>query len=203
MKKIAVLLLACAILSIVAAVFLPSLKNDFVNWDDDRYVIENNLIKSLSLGNIKNIFTTFYMGNYHPLTILSYALDYRFFKLRPFGYHLTNLLLHLSNCIFTFSVIYMLSRSLPVAFIAAILFGLHPLQVDSVAWVSERKGLLCAAFYLCAIIAYIRYASKNQESKYYYLSLLFLTFALLSKPMAVTLPFVLLPQELMPWRSFQ
>jgi len=192
MNKIAILLLGCTILIIVSALFLPSLKNDFVNWDDDRYVIENTLIRAISFENLKNIFTTFYMGNYHPLSILSYALDYHFFKLRPFGYHLTNLFLHLLNCILVFLVIYMLSRSLPAAFITAILFGLHPLQVDSVAWVSERKGLLCVAFFLCAIITYIRYAGKNQESKYYYLSLLFFTFALLSKPMAVTLPLVLL-----------
>ncbi len=191
MRKLKLALSACLIFIIVLAAFFPLLKNNFVNWDDNMYVTENTVITSLSLNNIKDIFTSFHMGNYHPITMLFYSFEYRLFKLNPFGYHLTSLLLHLSNCFLAFLLILLLTGRLPVALLTAIFWGIHPLNAESVAWVSETKGLLCALFYLLSIICYAAYARENRIGKYYNLSLSLFVLALLAKPMAVSLPLML------------
>jgi tetratricopeptide (TPR) repeat protein len=178
----------CLIVIAVLISFYPSLKNGFVNWDDGNYVKENELVKDLSVENIKHIFSSFYLFNYHPLTILSYAFDYRLFKLDPSGYHLTNLILHLLNCIFVFWLIFLISRNISVSFLTSILFGVHPLHVESVAWISGRKDVLFAFFYLSALIAYIYYLRPVNKAKYYVLSLLFFILSILSKAAAITLP---------------
>lgn len=192
MNKLRLVLLVCLILVIVSAAFLPLLKNGFVNWDDDRYVSENIIIRTLSLDNIKGIFTSFYMGNYHPVTMLSYLLEYHFFKLNPLGYHIISLLLHLFNCLLVFYLILKFTKKLPVALITAIFWGIHPLNVESVVWISEMKGLLSALFYLLTLICYVSYLKNKQINKSYYASLLFFVLALLSKPMAISLPLMLL-----------
>ncbi|TAM37907.1 tetratricopeptide repeat protein [bacterium] len=191
MYKLKLALSACLIFIIVLTAFTPFLKNDFVNWDDNRYVAENTVIKSLSLNNTKHIFTAFYMGNYHPITMLFYSFEYQLFKLKPFGYHLTSLLLHLSNCFLVFFLTLLLTGRLPVALLTGILWGMHPLNAESVLWISETKGLLCALFYLWSIICYVAYMRENRIGKYYNLSLLLFILALLAKPMAVSLPLML------------
>ena len=182
----------CLILLIVFGAFLPVLKNGFVNWDDDNYVVNNTSITSVSVPNLKSIFGSFFVGHYMPLTILSYLLNYQFFKLNPFGYHLTNLILHLLNCLLVFYLIYLLSRNIGVSFITAILFGIHPLHVESVAWVSERKDVLYSFFYLLSAITYLYYLTREHKSRYYLISLFLFLCSLLSKSMAVTLPLLLL-----------
>jgi tetratricopeptide (TPR) repeat protein len=129
---------------------------------------------------------------YLPLTILSYAVEYHFFGLAPAVYHATSLILHLGNCLLVFWFILMLRANLTAAFITALLFGIHPLHVESVAWVSERKDLLCTLFFLAALISYRYYNRKAMSPALYSLSLLFFLCALLSKAMAITLPCVLL-----------
>ncbi|MDP2940885.1 MAG: tetratricopeptide repeat protein, partial [Candidatus Omnitrophota bacterium] len=176
---------------ITSAAFLPSLKNGFVNWDDDVYVTENPLIKTLSWQNTRVIFTTFFRGGYYPLALLSYALEYRLFELNPFPYHLINLCLHLANSLLVFWLIFLLSKSAPISFITAVLFGIHPLHVESVAWVAERRDVLYALFFFGALISYLYY-KKNKLAKFYYLSLFLFILSLFSKAMAVTLPLVLL-----------
>ena len=182
----------CLILAIVFVAFFPSLKCGLVNWDDDNYVINNTSITSISVPNLKSIFGSFFVGHYQPLTILSYLLNYQFFKLNPFGYHLTNLILHLLNCLLVFYLIYLLSRNIGVSFITAILFGIHPLHVESVAWVSERKDVLYSFFYLLSAITYLYYLTREHKSRYYLISLFLFLCSLLSKSMAVTLPLLLL-----------
>jgi len=132
----------CLLLLIVFGAFYPSLKCGFVNFDDDNYVVNNTSISSLSVPNLKAIFGSFFVGHYQPLTILSYLLDYQLFKLNPFGYHLTNLILHSFNSLLVFWLIYLLSGNIGVSFLTAILFAIHPLRVESVAWVSERQDAL-------------------------------------------------------------
>ena len=166
MKNFRISLSIGLILSITFIAFFPCLKNDFVNWDDDDYVIYNTVIKSLSLYSAKSILTSFFVGNYQPVTILSYSLEYQFFKLNPFGYHLTNLILHLFNCLLVFWFIAMLSGRGGVALITAILFGVHPLHVESVAWISERKDVLYAFFFLGAAICYLKFFREKQKFKY-------------------------------------
>jgi tetratricopeptide (TPR) repeat protein len=191
MDKREVLLSIFFIVIITAITFSPVIKNGFTLWDDNIYILENTLVKELSLENIRNIFTTFTLGNYHPLTLLSFSIEYYFFGPNPHVYHSTNLILHILNCILVFLLIFMLSRNISVSLLAALVFGLHPLRVESVAWVSDRKDLLCAFFFLISIIGYLYYQRKKYL-KYYILSLAAFALSLLSKAMAITLPIVLI-----------
>ncbi|HUK99222.1 MAG TPA: tetratricopeptide repeat protein [Nitrospirota bacterium] len=212
-------------------IYLPALQNKFVAWDDNIYVFDNHYIRSLNLEFFKWAFSNFFAANWHPLTWISHALDYSVWGLNPLGHHLTNIIFHAVN---TFVVVLLMFRLLETrqepkmsseapgfltertiltaAGITGLLFGLHPLHVESVAWVSERKDLLCALFYLLTIIMYINHLNVREHqitqkkiksfvsTKYYFSSCGFFILALLSKPMAVTLPVVLL---ILDWYPFQ
>ena len=188
-KKTEIAVSISAIFIITFIAFSPSLKNKFVTWDDQAYIAENNSIRQLSIENVKKIFTSAYVSNYQPLSIFTYALEYHFFKLDPRFYHATNVLLHLLNCLLVFWIIMLISGRTSVSLITALLFGLHPLRVESVTWVAERKDVLYAFFFLCSLVSYLYYV-KRQSIKYYYCSLLLFLFSILSKAMAVTLPIV-------------
>lgn len=183
--------------------YLPTLQNDFVNWDDNLYIYENNQIRSLSFTFLKWAFTSEILGNWHPLTMVSYALDFKLWGLNPAGYHLTNVLLHSLNTFLVYYLFQQLLRylncagSTTLALLTALFFAIHPLHVESVAWASERKDVLCAAFFLLSLIVYISYA-KNKGAKNYIACLIFFILALLSKPMAVSLPLILLVLDYYP-----
>lgn len=179
------------ILIVTFLAFSPSLKNGFVDWDDEAYVTENPSVKSFSFNNLKKIFTSLSSRNYQPLTILSFATTYHFFKQDPFGYHLTNLCLHIVNTALVAWFIFMISANSGVALLTALLFGIHPMHVESVAWVSERKDVLYSLFFLSALISYLYYLRKGRLSCAYYISLILFLASLLSKAMAMTLPLVL------------
>jgi len=179
------------ILVVTFTTFLPCLKNGFINWDDPQYILKNPVVKDMSWLNVKLAFSHFFVANYQPLTIVSYMFDYRLFGLNPFGYHLVNLILHLLNCIFVFWFIYILTQNKGTALITAILFGVHPLHVESVAWISERKDVLYSLFFLAAMICYVYYLRKKQKMQYYCLSIFLFILSLLSKAMAITLPLAL------------
>ncbi|MFA5147297.1 MAG: tetratricopeptide repeat protein [Candidatus Omnitrophota bacterium] len=179
------------VLVLTAAAFLPSLSNGFVDFDDPSYVINNTLIRSFSPANLDRIFRSAFVGCYCPLAVISYSAEYRLFGLNAFFYHLTNYLLHLSVTAAVFFFIYKLSASRRAAFIVSVLFGIHPMHVESVAWISERKDLLCALFYILALISYLRYLDIKRR-RHYILSILYFVLALFSKPMAVTVPLVLI-----------
>ena len=202
MRNQRIILSLCVVLLVTSFSLLPCIENDFTNWDDDLHVTTNTSIKSLSLNNIKRMFTSFYAVNYMPLTILSYTIEYRFFKLNPHAYHTTNLLLHLFNCMLVFWLIYLLSGKELIGFIVALLFGIHPLHVESVAWISERKDVLYSAFFLGALISYLYYLKKNTSAWYYCLSIFLFILSLLSKAMAMTLPFVLPLFDYISYRKF-
>ena len=191
-------MLIAAGIAIITWLFLKTcLNNTLTNWDDVQYIKDNPLIKDLSAEGLKAIFSTPVLGNYHPLTILSYAFDYAAGGHDPYIYHLHSLALH---CIATILVYWlaMLLTKRPVAVaITALLFGLHPMHVESVAWLSGRKDELCAIYYVGACIAYVYQkntttATKTRSALLYALTLLFFVCALLSKPVAVTLPVTLL-----------
>jgi len=183
-------------------VFMPALWAGFVNWDDSAYVFENVHLRSFDL---KWAFSAVVVGNWLPLTLLSYSLDYSIWGYSPFGYHLTNNILHSANAALVFLLGLRLASarkmtvfaSVALALSSALLFGLHPLRVESVAWVSERKDVLCAFFFLLSILSYLRYASDLKKG-WYLSSLVLFVLALMSKPMAVTLPLVLLIIDLYP-----
>jgi len=185
--------------------YLPALSAGFVNWDDQRYVYENALIRSLDLAFIKTIFTTIQVSNWHPATMLSFGVDFSLWGDAPFGYHLENVLLHSVNTVLAGLLACRLAetrgRSGRFAFVAglstALLFGLHPMHVESVAWVSERKDVLSGLFFLLAMLSYLRYG-RTGSSPAYALTFVMFLLALMSKPMAVTLPAVLLVMDIYP-----
>ena len=181
-----------AVILITALAFYPSLNNGFPNWDDGAYLAENAAVRELSGNSIKTMFSSFYVACYLPLTILSYAIEYHFAGLDPFAYHATSLILHLGNCLLVFWFIFMLRANLTIAFITALLFGIHPLHVESVAWISERKDVLSGFFFFSALISYQYYHREGKSPARYCLALLLFLCALLSKAMAITLPCVLL-----------
>jgi tetratricopeptide (TPR) repeat protein len=172
--------------------FLPAINNGLTNWDDPVYVTDNSLIRDLSPNGLRAMFTGPVAGNYHPLTIASLALDYRLGKLSPKGYHVTNIALHLFNTLAVFWLVLLLTRSPGASTIAALFFGVHPLHVESVAWVSGRKDVLYTAFYLCACICFALWATGGRRRRIYYVgALAFFALSLLSKAMAATLPLAL------------
>ena len=201
-----------------ALAFLPALQGDFVLWDDDRMFLENHFYRGLGWSQIMWMFTTFHMGHWMPLTWLSLGLDYLLWGMNPAGYRATNLLLHGANAAAVYLVsLRLLRRVLAHASAAregairagaagaALLFALHPLRVESVAWATERRDLLCALFYLLAILAYLRALNgwpsrQAPERPWYAWSLLLFALALLSKSMAVSLPVVLLILDAYPLR---
>jgi tetratricopeptide (TPR) repeat protein len=182
-----------AIATLTVLIFFNSLGNDFIStWDDHIYVIANDQLKDLSLQGIKSIFTSFHAANYHPITTLSWAIEYAHFGLDPTYYHTTNLLLHLLNTALVFRLILLITKRLETATIVALFFAIHPLHVETVAFISQRKDLLYAVFYLGALISYVHYI--QDRSRYRLLLIAFLLFVMsaLSKSMAVTLPVLLL-----------
>jgi tetratricopeptide (TPR) repeat protein len=191
-----------AIVVIVFFCFWPSLFNGFASWDDNIYVVENESIRQLSWPAIKTIFTTDVSLNYTPLTILSFAAEYHFFGYNPFFYHLDNLLLHLGVVALIFVFAKQISSSLLVAAFASLFFGIHPMHVESVAWVTERKDVLYAVFYMLALIFYGRYL-KSQRMNFYVVSLLCGFLSVLAKPMALSLPLMLLILDWFGGRKFE
>jgi protein O-mannosyl-transferase len=190
---------------VVAGFYLPALDGRFINWDDPDYVTANPAIATLSWKTVGWAFTTFATGNWHPVTWLSLALDHRLYGLDPWGYHLTNLALHVANSVLVLLVLQGLTGSLWKSAAVAALFGLHPLHVESVAWVAERKDVLCAFFWLLTLAAYARWVRVPSWSSYLVVALT-TALALLAKPMAITLPFALLlldwwPLRRLSWRT--
>lgn len=215
-------IIALLICLLTFLIYTPALKNEFVNWDDDKYVYENSNIQSLSAESLTWMFSSFYQSNWHPLTWLSHAADYAFWGYKPLGHHLTSILLHVLNTLLIFLLcVQLVTRSakahegksavmeplstqinaLMAACVTSLLFGIHPVHVESVAWVAERKDLLCAFFALLSIMSYLSYTSsiaKSQQQTWFTVCLLLFIFALMSKPMAVTLPVVLLLLDIYP-----
>jgi tetratricopeptide (TPR) repeat protein len=184
-----------AILLLITAIsYLPSLKSDFIpTWDDNVYVIDNPLIKVLSIENFKNIFTTPVGGSYVPLPILTFAIEYHFGGLNPLPYHINNLFLHLIGVLLVFQILCLLNLKKTFAAAAALLYGIHPMGVESVAWVTERKDLLYSGFYFGSLWLYLIYIKSGQKRKFLLLSsLLLFTLSLFSKIQAVSLPLILI-----------
>ncbi len=183
----------CLALAISAAVaYLPVLKADFINYDDPQYVTSNPYVMlGLSLDGIRWAFTSIHSSNWHPATWLSLMLDRQLFGPEPAAFHFVNLLLHIINSILLFIVLYRFTKAIwPSAFVAA-LFALHPLHVESVAWIVERKDVLSTLFWLLTMLAYIRFVEQPTKKRYFAILAAFV-FGLMAKPMLITLPFVLL-----------
>ena len=146
-RHLTLFIIVCSVIA-----FIPLLKNGFVAWDDMDYVVNNPLIQIISFTNIRYIFSNYFLGNYHPFALLSLAIDYQLFGLNPAGYHFHNFLLHLINSILIYYLFYQLFKGKIIAFFVAFLFCIHPLHVESVAWISERKDLLYVFYYLLSLL---------------------------------------------------
>ena len=176
----------------VAGIYWQVLGHEFTNYDDDDYVTENPLVQAgLTAASVKWAFTTSHACNWHPLTWLSHMLDAELFGMNPTGHHLTSLLLHLANTILLFLLFAGMTGSVWKSGFVAALFGIHPLHVESVAWVAERKDVLSTLFWILTMWAYVRYAESPNVKRYLPVLILF-ALGLTAKPMLVTLPFVLL-----------
>ena len=174
------------------AVYWPVHKYDFVIFDDGLYVTQNPHVQAgLTAASIRWAFTHQYASFWHPLTMLSHMLDCELFGLNPEGHHLTNLVLHTANTLLLFWVLKSMTGALWRSAFVAALFALHPLHVESVAWVAERKDVLSSLFWLLTTAAYLRYV-RNGGAKWYSVTLLLFALGLMAKPMLITLPFVLL-----------
>ncbi|MBN1365432.1 MAG: tetratricopeptide repeat protein [Syntrophaceae bacterium] len=185
------------------AAFCRIVDNDFVNYDDTIFITENSNIQSgFNLQNIKWAFFTTYQSYWHPLTWLSITLDWTIFGSKVGGHHLVNLLLHIGAVIFLFLFLNKTTKNIWPATFAAALFALHPLRVESVAWAAERKDVLSMFFGMTCIYAYALYAELPKLSRYFFCFILFI-FSLLSKPMMVTLPCVLLLLDYWPLKRWQ
>lgn len=212
------LMALCFLLTFI--VYLPSLDNGFVNWDDPYYVQYNPLIRSLDLDSILGFFTKTHAFVWIPFTLLSLAVDYQIGGLDPQIYHMHNLLLHCLNTVLVYLLGYtivLLTKpininnikinhprfSMIVASISAIIFGLHPLHVESVAWITERKDVLYAFFFLLSVHFYLLYAMRANSRWCYYASLGMMLASLFSKSSAVTLPFVLLLLDYWPLNRYR
>jgi tetratricopeptide (TPR) repeat protein len=198
------LLIGLTLALATVALFSPAVSHQFLGYDDQDYVTDNPHVRAgLTWSSIVWAFKSFYASNWHPLTWLSHMLDCQIYGLKPAGHHLTNVLLHAANAVLLFLALTRLTSSLWRSAAVAALFAWHPLHVESVAWVAERKDLLCAFFWMLTLWSYARYVEESRvpgpEKKvlgsrwrFYCLTLLFFAMALMSKPMAVTLPLVLL-----------
>ncbi|MCB9771758.1 MAG: tetratricopeptide repeat protein [Candidatus Omnitrophica bacterium] len=194
--KVLLIILAITFLS-----YLPTLRNNFIYFDDDSHLLENAAIRVLDAQHVQEIFTTTVSKVYVPLTFLSFAIEYHFFKYNPFIYHLNNLLLHLAVTALVFYFALQVNLPLRAAFVAALLFGIHPMHVESVAWVTERKDVLYAFFYMLALCFYWRYLSTRKMLAYA-LTIVFGLLSILAKPMALSLPLILFVCDWLKKRQF-
>jgi tetratricopeptide (TPR) repeat protein len=220
-------MVACGLLvAITWAVFGQTLRNDFVDFDDNVYVYENPRVTSgVSFGNIAWAFAHAHARNWHPLTTISHMLDCQLFGLKPAGHHFINVLLHMAAVLLLFLVLGEMTEAghavagigdagrdprsrlqphgtrWPSAFVAA-LFAIHPLRVESVAWIAERKDVLSAVFFMLTLGAYVRYVRQRSATRYLATSI-WLALGLMAKPMLVTVPLVLLLLDYWPLRREQ
>lgn len=199
LQKAPIILAGIIIISFIA--FSPSLKNGFTNWDDPALIIDNSLIKELSLHNIKRIFTEVYFANYQPLHLFSYMLEYKAFGLNPVGYHRVSLLMHLINVVLVYLFILKLSSNNKiVSLVTALLWSISPMRTESVCWAAERKDMLYSIFFFAALITYISYVKINSvfeaskslpknkiKLKYLILTFIFFILSVFSKTMAVSI----------------
>jgi Flp pilus assembly protein TadD len=184
----------------VAVVYWPVLGYGFLEWDDDVYVTANPLVLGgLTARGIGEAFMSFACSNWHPLTLASHMLDVQVFGTWAGGHHLTNVAMHAVNALFVLALAWRLSARWPESLVVATLFAVHPQRVESVAWVSERKDVLCGVCFLASVLAYLRFAAAAEaraRGLWYVVAVVTGLLACLAKPMAVTLPLVLLLLDL-------
>lgn len=203
MKKHTTLAIVLALGVITLAVYSRAVFSPFSLIDDSDYVVNNNYVNSeLSIHSIKWAFTSFHASNWHPITWLSLMLDNQLFGLNPIGYHLVNIVLHTVNTILLFLLFLLMTGARWRSAFVAACFALHPLHVESVAWITERKDVLSTLFFILTLISYVIY-TKQSMRRMYILCLVVFAIGLMTKPMLVTMPVVLLLLDLWPLERFK
>jgi len=177
---------------ITFAAFAIALQNNFLIWDDKDYVTENAYIKEFNPQALKTMFKVYVSCHYHPLTLVSLAVDYKLWGEKATGFIFTNILWHILNSLLIFILFLKISNKRDIALITALLFAIHPLRVESVVWISERKDVLFSFFYFLSLIAYTHYLKNEKKLKYFFYTFLIFVVALFSKATAVSLPLLLL-----------
>jgi protein O-mannosyl-transferase len=197
-----ILYLCVGLALVTSVVFLPALRNNFVNFDDNTYVYENpKVVAGLTLSGVTWAFSHFHANNWHPLTWLSHMLDCQLYRLNAGGHHFTSLFLHVVVAILLFIVLQKMTAAVwRAAFVAAV-FAIHPLRVESVAWISERKDILAGLFFMLTLAAYVNHARAPSVGRFLMVVLLY-ALGLMCKPMLVSLPLVLLLIDYWPLRRF-
>jgi len=202
-KKQKSLLIALVLVALTLAVYWPVQDHSFLNYDDPVYVTQNAHIKEgLDWERVKWAFTTMECGFYQPLTWLTYLMDFELYRLNAGGYHWTNLIFHIANTILLFWVLALMTGRVARSGFVAVLFALHPLHVESVAWIAERKDVLSGFFWFLTMGAYFYYTRKPGLLRYMLVLAVFVL-GLMSKPMAITLPLVLLLLDFWPLQRFR
>jgi tetratricopeptide (TPR) repeat protein len=192
--------LCLALTGVVLLAYSPATHNGFLNYDDDTYITNNPHVRAgLTWATVQWAFTTYDQANWHPLTWLSHALDCQLFGLNPAGPHFVNVLLHAANVVLLFLLLQSATGFRWRSLMVAALFALHPMNVESVAWAAERKNVLSMLFFLFALYAYVWYARRPRLGRYAAVTFFF-SLALLSKPQAITFPFVLCLLDYWPLR---
>lgn len=206
-----------ALAVITLAVFYPALNGKFLNWDDQANLLDSPYYRGLGWTHLRWMFTTFHMGHYQPLSWVTLGVDYLLWGMNPFGYHLTNLILHAGNAMLLYFValrLLSLAWAIPnrqahgpalqaAAAFAALLFAIHPMRVESVAWVTERRDVLSGFFFLATVLLYLQAAGTvqpNSRQRWLLLSLAAYVFSVLAKAVGMTLPLVLLALDFYPLR---
>ena len=192
------------VLLVTALIYLRAIHNGFiVGWDDAKYIQDNPYIKDLSFHGVKAIFARSYYGMYIPLTLLVYIIQYAYFGFNATSYHAVNVAFHVMNVLLVYVLMERLSGKRFTALMVAALFALHPMHVESVAWISETKDVLYTFFYLLALIVYVKYVKSSHKLGYYLLCFGLFVASMLSKPSAVTLPIVILAIDMYQGRKLQ
>ncbi len=178
------------VFTFIVWLFAPAMNFEFVNWDDPEHLLDNPAVRAVTPDNIRAVFSSTVVGTYIPLTLLSFMIEYHFFGEQPFVFHLTNIILHALVTALIFCLARLMGAGVLASAVAAVLFGAHPMHVESVAWVTERKDVLYALFYVLALLWYVRY-TRDGRGLYFLAAVLCGFLSLLAKPMALSLPFVL------------
>ncbi len=184
------------IVIITGLLYSKAMFGEFTNFDDETFILNNKHIMDLSVDGVKAIFTAITSGKYQPLTNLSFAIEYHFFGFDPFVFHLDNILLHLLSTWAVYKIAMRLSGSYITAVVVSLLFGIHPMHVEEVAWASERKDMMYAVFYLLSLFWYLKYADSGYKIRFYIVSFILFVVSLLSKSEAMSLPLLLVVVDL-------
>jgi len=183
---------ALLIIVLTTVTFAPAQRNEFLNWDDNGEITNNHQVRSLSLDNVREIFSAPKLEIYHPLTTLSWALEYWVYQYDSEVVHTNNIILHVMNALLVLWLVFLITGKVPIALVSAALFAVHPLRVESVAWATERKDVLYGVFFFASLISYVYYVRSAFAAKYYVLALILMALSAFSKGMAVSLPLALI-----------